>query len=52
VPHQVAAAYDADMSFMLVEITKDSMHFQVISRTGATVDSGVLPNQKRMGASR
>jgi len=41
-----AKAYDDDMSFMLVEITKDAMHFQVISRTGETVDSGVMPNQK------
>ena len=47
-----AKAYDRDMSFMLVEMTKDAMHFQVISRTGETVDSGVLPNQrKRMSAS-
>lgn len=41
-----AKAYDDDMSFMLVEIVKDSMHFQVLSRTGQTVDSGVLPRQK------
>ncbi|HEX8148223.1 MAG TPA: metallophosphoesterase [Pyrinomonadaceae bacterium] len=48
-----AKAYDADMSFMLVEMTKDEMHFQVISRTGETVDSGVLPNQRRaVNASR
>jgi hypothetical protein len=43
-------AYDADMSFMLVEITKDAMHFQVVSRTGETVDSGVLPNQRKAAA--
>ncbi|HEX8339155.1 MAG TPA: metallophosphoesterase [Pyrinomonadaceae bacterium] len=42
-----AKAYDADMSFMLIEFTKDAMHFQVISRTGETVDSGSLPNQRR-----
>ncbi|HYH86561.1 MAG TPA: metallophosphoesterase [Pyrinomonadaceae bacterium] len=40
-------AYDADMSFMLVEIVKDQMHFQVISRKGETVDAGVLPNQRK-----
>ena len=45
-----AKAYDADMSFMLVEIAKDSMHFQVLSRTGETVDSGVLPRQKAVTA--
>ena len=41
-----AKAYDSDMSFMLVEMTKDALHFQVISRTGETVDSGVMPNQR------
>lgn len=34
--------FDTDLSFMLVEITGDEMHFQVISRAGATVDSGVI----------
>jgi hypothetical protein len=47
-----AKAYDADMSFMLIEFTKDAMHFQVISRTGETVDSGALPNQRGGSASR
>jgi hypothetical protein len=41
-----AKAYDKDMSFMLIEVTKDALHFQVISRTGETVDSGVMPNQR------
>ena len=45
-----AKAYDQDMSFMLVEIVKDTMHFQVLSRTGETVDSGVLPRQKTVTA--
>jgi hypothetical protein len=45
-----AKAYDDDMSFMLVEIAKNSMHFQVLSRTGQTVDSGVLPRQKTVAA--
>jgi hypothetical protein len=40
-------AFDQDMSFMLLEIAGDQMHFQVISRTGETVDSGVLTNQKK-----
>ena len=35
-------AFDRDMSFMLVEVADDQMHFQVISRTGQTVDSGVI----------
>ena len=37
-----AKAFDKDLSFMLVEIFKDEMHFQVISRTGTTVDSGMI----------
>jgi hypothetical protein len=46
-------AFDTDMSFMLLEVAGDQMYFQVISRTGETVDSGVLPKQqtKVMGAS-
>jgi Calcineurin-like phosphoesterase len=42
-----AKAYDKDMSFMLVEIVKDLMHFQVISRTGETVDSGTIARRKK-----
>jgi 3',5'-cyclic AMP phosphodiesterase CpdA len=37
-----AAAFDQDQSFMLVEIGGDDLSFAVISRTGATVDSGVI----------
>jgi predicted phosphodiesterase len=37
-----AAGYDRDRSFMLVEIAGDELHFQTISRTGLTVDSGVI----------
>jgi hypothetical protein len=44
-------AFDTDMSFMLVEVAGDQMHFQVISRTGETVDSGVLANQRKRAAS-
>ncbi len=45
-------AYDKDMSFMLLEVAGDAMHFQVITRTGETVDSGVLMNQRKKSASR
>jgi predicted phosphodiesterase len=38
-----AAGYDQDRSFMLVEIAGDELYFQTISRTGLTVDSGVIP---------
>ena len=37
-----AAGYDQDRSFMLVEIAGDELYFQTISRTGMTVDSGVI----------
>jgi predicted phosphodiesterase len=37
-----AKGFDADRSFMLVEIAGDEMYFQTISRTGGTVDSGSL----------
>ena len=46
-------AYDKDMSFMLFEAVKDQLHFQVISRTGETVDSGFVTNKKKaMAASK
>jgi Calcineurin-like phosphoesterase len=34
--------FDTDYSFMIVEISDLDMYFQAISRTGATVDSGVI----------
>jgi Calcineurin-like phosphoesterase len=37
-----AAGYDQDSSFMLIEISGDELSFQTISRTGKTVDSGVI----------
>ncbi|HEY0098748.1 MAG TPA: hypothetical protein VGB76_07310, partial [Pyrinomonadaceae bacterium] len=44
-------AFDRDMSFMLLEISGDEMHFQVITRTGETVDSGVLSRQPQKTSS-
>jgi len=35
-----AAGFDDDLSFMLIEIAADTLYFEVISRTGATVDQG------------
>lgn len=37
-----AAGFDRDRSFMLNEIDGDDLHFQVVSRTGQTVDQGVI----------
>jgi hypothetical protein len=42
-----AAAFDQDQSFMLVEVGGAEMAFQVISRAGATVDSGVVQRGSR-----
>ena len=42
-----AKSYDSDMSFMLIEIDDNEMHFQVVSRTGETVDSGVVVNPRK-----
>lgn len=37
-----AAGFDQDQTFMLVEIEGDRLIFKTISRTGVTVDSGVI----------
>jgi predicted phosphodiesterase len=39
--------FDADRTFMLVEIAGDKLHFQTISRAGHTIDSGVLQRQSQ-----
>jgi predicted phosphodiesterase len=42
-----AAGFDQDQSFMLVEVAGADLSFQAISRTGKTVDSGVLHKEPR-----
>ena len=37
-----AASYAQDQTFLLVEVGGDDMSFVCITRTGATVDSGVI----------
>lgn len=37
-----AKAYDRDLSFMLVEVVDNELHFQVVTRRGETVDSGTI----------
>ena len=37
-----AAGFDRDQSFMVVEISGDTLYFQAVSRTGVTVDSGIV----------
>jgi 3',5'-cyclic AMP phosphodiesterase CpdA len=39
---QMAAGFDRDQSFMLNEIDGDVLYFQVLSRTGATIDRGTI----------
>jgi len=38
-----AKGFDVDNVFMVAELDKDSMQFQVVSRTGKRVDSGSVP---------
>jgi hypothetical protein len=40
--NMTAKGFDADRSFMLVEIDGDVLRFQTLSRTGARVDSGEI----------
>jgi hypothetical protein len=42
-----AAGFDQEQAFMIVEIDGDSLFFQTISRSGATVDSGTIPRPLR-----
>jgi hypothetical protein len=44
---EMAKGYDRDRGFELVEIDGNEMHFQTISRTGATIDSGLLEADKK-----
>ena len=41
-----ASAFDTDLAFLAAEIIGDQMYFNVISRTGQTVDSGLLARRK------
>jgi 3',5'-cyclic AMP phosphodiesterase CpdA len=40
-----AKGFDRDYHFVLLEIVGDQMYFQTVSRTGATVDSGTIPDR-------
>lgn len=48
----VAKGFDTDNHFMLLELSKDELFFQTISRTGKTVDQGVIqkPQQSQRPA--
>ena len=42
----MAVGYDEDCHFLLMEIAGDELYFQAISRTGQTVDAGVIAKVK------
>lgn len=44
---ETAKGFDTDRTFEVVEIAGDELYFQTVSRTGKTVDSGVLEAEKR-----
>lgn len=46
-----AVGFDKDRSFLAVESSGDDLYFQAISRTGATVDSGVIHRSMALQAS-
>ena len=41
-----AKGFDTDLAFLAAEIIADKMYFNAMSRTGETVDSGVLTRRK------
>jgi len=43
----LAKGYDKDLSFMLVEISGNTLYFQTINRTGETIDSGHITKKKK-----
>jgi 3',5'-cyclic AMP phosphodiesterase CpdA len=44
---QTASSFDRDRSFMVVEVAGSELFFNAISRTGQTVDSGMIQRQSR-----
>ena len=42
-----AAGFDRDQAFVIAEIDGDQLFFQAISRTGTTVDAGLIPRPLR-----
>jgi 3',5'-cyclic AMP phosphodiesterase CpdA len=42
-----ASGFDQDRSFMLNEVAADDLYFQVVSRTGQTVDQGVIHREAK-----
>jgi hypothetical protein len=49
---ETAMGFDSDNTFMLCEIDGDKLHFQTITRTGRTIDSGVIQRPGENSRSR
>jgi hypothetical protein len=47
---QTAAGFDRDNSFMVVEVTDDTMWFESVSRAGDIVDSGIIDRKSGIRA--
>jgi hypothetical protein len=41
-----AKGFDGDYHFVMMEISGDELYFQAISRTGKTVDAGIIRRSK------
>jgi predicted phosphodiesterase len=47
VPSPITArTFNRDLHFMLIEIDRDELHFQAITRGGVTIDAGTLEKEK------
>ena len=42
-----ASGFDTDRAFLVAEIDKDELYFNVVSRLGRVVDSGIIQRRKR-----
>jgi predicted phosphodiesterase len=47
-----AKGFDSDRGFMLMEIAGDQLYFQTISRTGGTIDAGVIDRQDKSASEK
>lgn len=43
----LARGFDTDYHFMMMEVSGDTLYFQAISRTGATVDAGAIKKKTK-----
>jgi Calcineurin-like phosphoesterase len=41
----MARGFDTDFHFMMMEVSRDTLYFQAISRTGETIDAGAITRQ-------